>query len=44
MVVILVVADASPKLGDRGLGVVGVGRGKVGEHLAAVDSLPGERV
>ena len=43
-VVVVVGADAAAQLGDGRLGVVGVVRREVGEHLAAVDPLPGERV
>ena len=42
--VVLVGADGAAQLGDRRLGVVGVGGREVGEHLAAVDALPRERM
>ena len=43
-VVILVVAGVAAQLFDLRGGVVGVGRGKVRQHLGAVDALPRERV
>ena len=41
-VVVLVASHHPPQFLDRGHRVVGIGRWEVGEHLAAVDSLPGE--